>query len=405
MNPPRRPRILLGVTADTSLQLMAGLPARYADEGWDVHVVADGGPRLESLAHHPHVAVHEVAMRRNPSVRSDLIALVAWWRLLRRLRPDVVDVGTPKAGLLGTLAAYAARVPVRVYTMRGLRYESATGLGRRVLVMMERIACASATHVLAVSETLRILAVEDRVVPGRKVEVLGAGSSNGVDLERFDPSAPSDEGGIDGLRSDAPVVGFVGRIHADKGVDLLLGAADVLRSRGVAFRLLVIGGADDAIGRALEQSDAARHPDTVLTGQVDDVSTALRAMDVLCLPTRREGFPNVVLEAAASGVPCVATMATGVPDAIVDGVTGAIVTTRDAVALADALEPFLVDRDLRHRTGTAARQRAVAQFGRADVQSRKVAHSGALVAASRERRSSRAPSTATRFARSQGDHK
>ncbi|QIK84275.1 glycosyltransferase family 4 protein [Sanguibacter sp. HDW7] len=403
MNPARRRSILLGVTADTSLQLMAGLPARYAEGGWDVHVVADGGPRLETLVGVPHVIPHVVQMRRNPSVRADVTALVAWWKLLRRLRPDVVDVGTPKAGLLGSLAALIARTPVRVYTLRGLRYESATGAGRRVLVMLERIACASATHVIAVSETLRARAVDDGVVRASKVEVLGAGSSNGVDLDRFAPASQAAEAGDLGLRLGAPVVGFIGRIHADKGVDLLLDAAELLRSRGVDFQLLVVGGADDATGRELENSAAARHPDTILTGQMDDVAVALRAMDVLCLPTRREGFPNVVLEAAASGIPCVATNATGVPDAIVDGVTGSIVGSREAAALADALEPYLTDADLRGRAGAAARRRAESDFDRAQVQTRKVAHSGALADAARSRRSPRVSSPATRSAQDQGD--
>lgn len=365
----RRPRALLAVTADTSLQLMAGLPDMLASRGWDVDVVSSPGPRLAATGAAPHVRAVPLPMRREPSPVHDALGLVAWVRVLRRVRPDVVDVGTPKAGLLGTLAAALCRVPVRIYTLRGLRYESAAGWKRRLLVMLERVACRAATDVVAVSASLRDRAVADGLVDPAKVTVLGAGSSNGVDLARF--AAPSDRdalaGGL-GLRTDLPVVGFVGRIHADKGVDLLLDAAAELRGRGTDFTLLIVGGADDESGRALESSPAAQHPGTILTGEVGDVAGFLGLVDVLCLPTKREGFPNVVLEAAAAGVPTVATLATGVPDAVVDGFTGTIVERRDPVALADALERYLANADARAAAGRAARVRATDQFARAHVQ-------------------------------------
>ena len=121
-----KPRIVLGVTVDLSLRLMAGFPQYLAERGWDVHVVSSPGARLDALAGVDGVTVHALTMAREPSPVSDLRSLIAWMRLLRRLRPDVVSVGTPKAGLLGGIAARLTRVPGRVYMLRGLRLETST---------------------------------------------------------------------------------------------------------------------------------------------------------------------------------------------------------------------------------------------------------------------------------------
>ena len=364
-------RILLGVTADTSLCLMQGLPERLVSEGWEVHVASDPGPNGAALSEVDGLAVHPLAMARKPSLRSDSRAFVAWLRLLAKVRPDVISVGTPKAGLLGSVAGFVLRVPRRVYVLRGLRYETSKGLARVALKSMERLACASAHEVLAVSHSLAALAIHDRLVVPSKVVVLGRGSSNGVDVNRF---ATSDADRKEAKKerwpeaADTPTVGFVGRIHPDKGLDLLADAVALLAADGVPGRLLVVGASDSPDGEDLRVRLLESGFDVEFTGPVTDVAPLLRLMDLQCLPTKREGFPNVVLEAAAAGLPTVATNATGVSDAIVDGETGIICDSREPSEMAAALRAMLQSSSLRKAMGGCAYQFVRSHFGRESVQ-------------------------------------
>lgn len=365
-----KPSIVLGVTSDISISLMTGFPEHLAAQGWDVHVVCSAGPRSTALAHAAGVTVHHLEMRRDPAPLDDLKALVRWTSLLRSIRPDVISVGTPKAGLLGGIAALLTRVPARVYMLRGLRYETTEGLKWSIFVALERVSVACAHRVIAVSSTLRDVAVADRLGRAGKFRVIAAGSSNGVDVERFEttPEARA-QAQADRWpdRPEVPVVGFIGRIHPDKGLDLLADAVEILAERQVPGRLLVVGGSDDPAGEDLVRRLEASRWDVEIVGAVDDVAPLLEVMDVLCLPTKREGFPNVVLEAAAAGIPTVATQATGVPDAVVDGVTGVVCSDREPATLADALYDLLSDRELCRSRGTAARSRVEAEFSRATV--------------------------------------
>lgn len=365
---PCKRRIVLGITADMSLKLMEGFPQYLASRGWDVHVVCSPGQLLDELGDEPGVTTHRVAMARRPAPIADLVALARWVFLLMRLRPDVTSVGTPKAGFLGGIAGWLTRVPTRIYLLRGLHLETATGVKFKLLMILEKLSFAPAHKALAVSPSLRARAVGLGLVRSEKIVVLGAGSSNGVDLCHYKPMHPSaDHLGCEdgdtlaiglGLVPDVPVIGFVGRLSEDKGLTHLAKARDILHARGIDHQLLVVGGIDDSAAPAVlkELERSGRPP--VQTGHVRDTAPYYRLMDILCLPTRREGFPNVVLEASATAVPTVTTDATGAIDSVIDGETG-LVTKRDsAVALADGLAMLLDNPVLRRRMGEASRQRA-----------------------------------------------
>ncbi|MFJ8896231.1 glycosyltransferase family 4 protein [Leifsonia sp. NPDC102414] len=367
----RRPRIVLGVTVDLSLRLMAGFPQFLAERGWDVHVVCSPGTRLDALNGVDGVTVHPLTMAREPSPLSDLRSLIAWVRLLRRLRPDVISVGTPKAGLLGGIAGRLTKVPGRVYMLRGLRLETSTGASRRIFTFLERLTIRSATKTLAVSASLASRAVELKLASPDAITVLGDGSSNGIDVDAFERSLPSPET-LDRLRAElvlsteTPVVGFVGRLTEDKGLLVLSAAVERLANQGTAFQLLIVGGVegDASVADLIPPSPGIT---TVTTGFVNDPERYYPLMDVLCLPTLREGFPNVVLEAAAAGVPTVTTTATGAVDSVVDGQTGIVVPVGDAEALADGLRRVIADQALRQRFGAAAKLRARERFDRSVV--------------------------------------
>lgn len=338
----RRRTILIGVTIDDSLQFHTGLPEALVVDGWEVHVVAGPGRRLERLRQTDGIHVHEIPMRRVPNPWFDFIAFAKWIRLVWIVRPDVTLIGTPKAALLGNLAARILRVRRRIYVLHGLRLETSAGLLRSVLYRMERLTAASAHEVLSVSNSVKRLAVNMALATERGAIVLGAGSCNGVDVARFSAIA------ADGARASAlavnigldralPTIGFVGRLTRDKGLAELAGAFRILRSEGVHAQVLLVGGVDDESGRIALAELNRTGQSIVAVGYREDPAPFYPLMNVFCLPSLREGLPSVVLEAMASRIVVVGTDATGNVDLIEDKVTGYLVDRGSERQLADAL--------------------------------------------------------------------
>ena len=366
-----RPKILLGITADISFRLLEGFPEYLVSQGWDVHVVSSPGPSLTRLGMLDGITAHSLPMVRTPMPLKDIIALVRWVRLLKRIRPDLISAGTPKAGLLGSVAGAIARVPQRIYLLRGLRLETASGLLFIVLRFAEKIAVAAATQVVAVSPSLRAKALSLNIVSPDKIVVIGRGSSNGVDVAAFESgNFPVTQirrlsDGL-GLLAGVPVLGFVGRLTIDKGLGVLAQSRAILSRNGIAHQLLVIGSADSSPVDGQIGLDP-QLPAATYTGHVNDPEKYFQLIDVLCLPTFREGFPNVVLEAGAARVPTVTTTATGAVDSVVDGQTGLISVVGSPASLAQCLATLLVDPALRSRMGEAAHSHVIAHFSRTTV--------------------------------------
>jgi len=268
----------------------------------------------------------------------------------------MTEFSTPKAGLLGSIAAVLCGVPTRVYFLRGLKLETSTGFKRMVLLAAERLASACSHAVLCNSDSLRNEALALGVAPEGKLRLLGGGSSNGVDIDRFSPGENDLRERL-GLPANAPVVGFVGRLTRDKGVPELVEAFDGILIAKPDAHLLLVGwfdSADDALSRRL-RARIERHPRIHITGFVADTAPYYRAMDVMVLPTWREGFPNVILEAAASGIPVVTTLCTGSRDAVVPEVTGLLIPPGYPVAIRESVMQLLNNPERRWRMGQAAR--------------------------------------------------
>lgn len=363
-------KILLGVTAPISLIFMTGHPAHLAGQGWHVDiVVGDDPPPVEGAT------THVVPMHRNPAPLADAKALMGWVRLLRKLRPDVVMVGTPKAGLLGIIASWVTRVPRRIYLLHGLRLEGASGVTRRILWVMEKISCTLSTEVLAVSPSLADRTAAFRLKQRDRIAVLGSGSAYGVDTTYYRPGSPAERSRDReslGIARESFVVGFVGRIDPDKGIETLLKALTELTSgpSKTSVTLLVAGGVEDAEIAEQIQSATTANLNVVVLGHLSDLRPVYGSMDVLCLPSRREGLPTVVIEAAASGVPAAVSNATGCRDSVVDRVTGWTHPVGDSAALARILDQAMRDPGSVAYVGEAARRRAVQEFDRAEVWSK-----------------------------------
>jgi glycosyltransferase involved in cell wall biosynthesis len=384
----RYPLIVVGITdPQTSLILRSRIRALRA-AGFRVILVSGPGPLLDSFAAEEGVEAIAVPMKRRIAPLADLVSLARLWLLLHRLKPDMTEFGTPKAGLLGSIAAFLARVPVRVYLLRGLRLETAHGLPRRILLAAERLAARCSHVVLCNSRSLLAEAASLGLAPERKLVLAGEGSSCGVDTERFAPcfESGSDEKGGElrqrlGIAPDAPVVGFVGRLTRDKGVPELIEAFHSLLEAQPDARLLLVGWFDeseDALDENLRR-EIADHPSIIYTGFVRETAPWYRVMDVMVLPTWREGLPNAVLEAASSGVPVITTLATGSRDAVVPEVTGLLVPPGHPEAILQAMLTLLRDEPRRIQMGRAARQWVIEHFAQERVLESLVAlYSGLL---------------------------
>lgn len=363
------------MTVPATLQALRGQVRRLSQDGWKTSVAAAPAPAeaLASFTCAEQAHAFPVPMAREISPLEDLRSL---WRMtftLRQAKPLITNVGTPKAGLIGGLAAAITSVPVRVYTLHGLRLETTLGAKRHLLTATERLAMACAHHIVCVSPSLRRRVIELGLAPAHKLIVLGEGSPNGVplpDLEQLSPFSDQLRRRLE-LPEGTPVIGFVGRFVRDKGIEELLRAFEVVQAVRPDTRLLLIGDheeGDPLPPKTRRELDSL--PGILRTGFIPDVTTYYPLMTVLALPTYREGFPTVALEAAAAGIPVVTTEATGAFDAVQDGQTGWRVPVGDQAALACALLEAIQNPQEALRRGQAGRQWAARHFAPEVVQGR-----------------------------------
>ena len=354
--PVHRPHIVVGITSPQTCLVLGGRLRTLREAGFRVTLVSSPGELLTRTAAQEGVEAVAIPMQREISPLADLVSLLRLCWLLFRLNPEMTEFSTPKAGLLGSIASMLCRVPARIYFLRGLKLETCTGLKRRLLLAAERIAAACSHSVLCNSDSLRNEAIALGLAPESKLCLLGSGSSNGVDVERFSPG-PSTLRARLGLPPEAQVVGFVGRLTRDKGLPELIEAFDAILAARPSTHLLLVGwfdAAEDALDGTL-RARIESNPRIHMTGFVSDTAPYYRAMDVMVLPTWREGFPNVVLEAAATGIPVVTTLSTGSRDAVIPEVTGLLIPPGYPVAIQESVLKLLGNPERSRRMGQAAR--------------------------------------------------
>lgn len=361
-------RLVHVTTIPESLYFLRGQVGYMQSRGLMVTAISSLGEALERFGAQESVPVYAVAMSRRITPLADFNSLLSIYRKLRQIRPHILHAHTPKAGLLATTAARLARVPVRVYHIHGLPLTTAVGAKRAVLKNSEKMACRLATQVLCVSHSVRDVVVSEKLCSPGRIKVLGRGSINGVDAAgAFNPSNHTAARAQLRRQYDIPdsalVVAYIGRIIRDKGMVELAQCWEMLRDRLPELHLLIVGPFEpqDPVPDEVEQM--LRFDDRIhLAGLQWDVAPYYAASDIVVLPTYREGFPTVPLEAAAMELPVVATAVPGCIDAVQDGVTGCIVTPRNATALADALSRYAEDPQLRRDHGQAGRERVLRDY-------------------------------------------
>ena len=338
------------VTSAGSLVLVSGQLRYVAENGYDCFAVS-GGPEENSREFTEREGIptglipHLV---RPISIGNDIRALSELIRLFRREKPDIVHANTPKASLLGMVAAWICRVPHRIYTVTGLRFETSTGFMRWLLKTMERITCACATKVIPEGQGVKKTLYREHIT-SKSMAVLHNGNINGIDLEYFDRTPEV----VEQARRIQEEVGgsftylFVGRLVRDKGITELVDAFERVHMEHPETRLLLVGTQEPELDPLPDQTQRliADNDAIIEAGWQDDVRPWFVASDLFTFPSYREGFPNVVIQAGAMGIPSVVTDINGSNEIIIEGENGMIIPTRDTVALYRKMTEALEQRD------------------------------------------------------------
>jgi glycosyltransferase involved in cell wall biosynthesis len=317
--------------------------------------------------------LYPVTIKQTVAPILDLIAMLRLWRALRTMRPAIVDSHCTKAGFIGAIAGWLARVPIRIYHNHGMVLLSATGLVREVFSAVESIACGLSTRVIYVAPSNMEDAVALGVCMREKATVLGPGTISGVDTAKFDPRENSARGvelrQSAGIPPVAWLCGFVGRIVPHKGIETILQAWRLLPPEILANAYLCIFGGLGAPRMVALVEEAAAQPDLHVKymGFSSELPAWYSTMTLLVQPSWHEGWGYNVLEAACSGVPAIGTRISATIDAILDGKTGLLVPVRDPQAMADAIVALLKDGGLRRRLGDAARERSLREFSHESI--------------------------------------
>lgn len=333
-----------------------------ATSGAEVTVITSAGPELDTIEWNEQLRHETIEIPRQFRPLQDVIALCRLTMAFSRTKFDIIHSTTPKAGLLAMLAGWLAGVPVRLHTFTGQTWVTLTGPMRHLARLADRLIGVFATHCYADSASQRDFLIANGIVPAHRIEVLGHGSLAGIDVSRFEAArlSPQQAGARRremGIADGTRVVLFVGRICEDKGVGELLDAFDLVLQRGIAAQLLLLGPLDtrqpSLSARSILARPCVRHIDFTPLPEY-----YMAIADVLALPSYREGFGTVIIEAASMGVPSVGSRIYGLSDAIVDGETGILVPPRDAQGLADALTRLLTDEAARSAMAAAGIERS-----------------------------------------------
>lgn len=361
-------KIIRACTVAQSVGFFAGMIPELRRQGYEVVSVSSDGLELEAVRR-AGARAEVVEMQRHISPFKDLKSLWRMYRLMRREKPYIVHSMTPKAGLICMLAAWMARVPRRVHTFTGLVFPTATGLKRRVLMATDWLTCACATHVIPEGEGVRADLLNNGITR-KEIRVLGHGNCRGIDLDRFNPSLPEVQTAAAGIRKPGVFTFiFIGRIVRDKGINELAEAFARLHAERQDIRLLLVGPFEDDLdpispsaSQMIESCEGIE-----AAGVRDDVRPWLAASDALVFPSYREGFPNVVIEAGAMGLPSIVTDINGSREIIIDGRNGVIIPRSDAQALYQAMRRFIENRSETSRMALEARPLIASRYEQAYV--------------------------------------
>lgn len=333
-NSEMKKKLLIVVTVPVTMNLILKNQPKYLNDYFEVHIATSSESGFDLIQEREKVPVHRIEMVRGINPLADLKSIWQAICLIKHLNPDIVHSYTPKAGLVAMLSAKLIGVPVRMHTFTGLIFPSKKGLKRLILKMMDRLICFCATHIIPESRGVKRILIDEHITT-KPLELIGSGNVAGVDLEFYDPQLfPK---GKDTETKNRFV--FVGRLHRDKGIKELVEAFEMI---GSVAELTLVGDMDEeGMLDDITLSKIRSNRRISWVGFQEDIRPFLADADILVLPSYREGFPNVVLQAGAMGLPCLVTDIPGSNEIIEQDENGWIVPPRDSITLHAAMEKCL----------------------------------------------------------------
>ena len=367
-------KIIRITTVPLSLSGLLQGQLRFMSQYFNILGVASNGKnnQLSQVSKLEGISTHAVEMTRKITPIKDLKAVWQLYQLFKKEKPFIVHSHTPKAGTLSMIAAKLARVPHRLHTIAGLPLLEATGIKRMVLNTVEKVTYACATKIYPNSHGLKTIILDHNFAKDTKLKVIANGSSNGIDTTYFNPKYDNLLGHTLELRATLNinkndfVFVFMGRLVSDKGINELITAFERLCKKNFEIKLLLVGAYENELDplkpKSLEIID--NNPHIISTGWVDDVRPYYAISDTLTFPSYREGFPNVVMQAAAMQLPSIVTNINGCNEIITHGENGIIVPVKDDIALFEAMDYILKDKGRAKAMGFKSRAHMKSHFER-----------------------------------------
>lgn len=375
MNLPQKIRLLFAVTVADTLIFLQNQVSFFQEKGFEIDVVTGSAERGRSFDFEENVPIHWISMSRSINPLNDFRALVKMIKLISKLKPHIVHASTPKAAFLALIAARLVKVPVRIYTLRGIRYEGDQGSKRSFLKLIEKITCYASHVVLATSQYTKQKIINDKICKRDKLFVLNHGTANGIDYTgRFNPEnyhgSRTDIRQSLGIPHSAVVLIFVGRIVNEKGLSEVAKAWKCLSDHSCDLWLVIIGEEEshdpiDAHTRDILYGDKK----ILKLGYIKNAKlpSYLAMADIFIFPSYREGFGIAPLEASAMRLPAIVANNGGLPEAVIHNQTGLVVPSRSHEALADAINRLISNEKLRLWLGQNARSRVERDFDPNDI--------------------------------------
>lgn len=350
-------KIIRTSTVPVSLKGLLKGQLRMLSQHYEVIGVSSRGEALEQLVEQEGVEVRAVDMERKISIFKDIISLINMTKLLIKERPDMVHSMTPKAGLITMLAAKIAGVPIRVHTFTGLIFPTTTGIKQRLLIAMDRLLCCCATNIYPEGEGVK-RDLESYKITKKPLTIIANGNVNGIDTTFFNPTL------FDKSEDDVFRFVFIGRMVGDKGINELAQAFNRLNAIYPKTELVLVGNFEHNLDplKAETRDIIDTHKAINFVGFQSDVRPFLAMSDVFVFPSYREGFPNVVMQAGAMGLPQIVTDINGCNEIIVEGENGVIIPPRDDEALYDAMERFVTSPEELSRIAGKARTMITSRY-------------------------------------------
>lgn len=358
-------------TIPLSLEKLLEGQLTYMNQFFEVTAISSEKERLEKFGKDNKVKTFWVEMTRAITPFKDLNAVWELYNYLKKEKPLIVHTHTPKAGIIGMLAAKMAGVPIRIHTVAGLPLMETTGSKRKVLNAVEKITYQLATRIYPNSLGLKQIILDANFAREEKVKVLGRGSSNGIDTDYFDPRMYSEEDNFNlkstlGIPQNDLVFIFIGRLVSEKGLNELISAFNSLQKKHMDISLLLVGPYEEELDPLQSRTIQliGDHRKIFTTGYQQDVRPYLAISGALVFPSYREGFPNVVMQAGAMGLPSIVSNINGCNEIIKEGVNGLIIPVKDERSIFTAMELMVSDPDKREAFASRARKEICRNYNR-----------------------------------------